>query len=270
MNKFCRKLMFVEIAISIIFLVSSAIVMAEPTPDEIMQANFFVTKTKTLVSEQKMILENDKGQQRERDINTQSKLQSNGIDLSLVVRFNSPADVQGTTFLQIQNAEQDDDMWIYLPALKKVRRLVSSNKRDSFVGSDFSYGDVLTLRPALFSHILNRSEKLDNIDCYVVESVPSDESMASDIGYTRKVSWLRKDNFLELKIEYYDENNDLIKTQTAGDHKLIQEQPPRWIALKRQMINHQSGHKTLIVLTNIDTEKPIGDEIFTTRAIETQ
>ena len=241
---------------------------ADPSVNEIMEANFYTTKAKTVVTDQKMILENDKGQQRVRDMTTYSKLRPSGAELSLVVKFNLPADVKGTTFLQIQNAEDDDDMWIYLPALKKTRRLVSANKKDSFVGSDFSYGDVLTLRPTFFQHVLLRSEMVDSHDCFVIESVPKDRTKGDDFGYSKKISWVRKDNYLELKVEYLNEKNELIKTQTTGEHKLLEAQPPRWIALKREMINHESGHKTIVLVTKTDTEKTLADNLFTVRSIE--
>jgi hypothetical protein len=256
--------------IAMVVLSASESAYADPSVSEIMDANFYTTKAKTVVTDQQMILENDKGQQRVRSMTTYSKLRPSGAELSLVVKFNLPADVQGTTFLQMQNVDDDDDMWIYLPALKKTRRLVSANKRDSFVGSDFSYGDVLTLRPTYFQHVLLRSEMVDNYDCFVVESVPKDRSKAGDFGYSKKTTWLRKDNYLELKVEYFNENNELIKTQKTGDHKLLEAQPPRWIAQKREMINHESGHKTIVLITKTDTEKALADTLFTARSIETK
>jgi len=242
--------------------------VADPSVSEIMDANFHATKAKMVVTDQQMILENDKGQQRVRDITTYSKLRPGGTELSLVVKFNLPADVQGTTFLQIQNADADDDMWIYLPALKKTRRLVSANKRDSFVGSDFSYGDVLTLSPKLFQHVLLRAEGCGEFECFVVESIPKDVSKAEDFGYAKKVTWLRKDNFLEVKVEYFNDRNERIKTQTANDHKILEEQPQRWIAMKREMINHESGHKTIVLVTKTDTGQQLEDRVFTVRSIE--
>ncbi|TKB91361.1 MAG: outer membrane lipoprotein-sorting protein [Nitrospira sp.] len=201
---------------------------------------------------------------------TYSKLRPSGTELSLVVKFNLPVDVQGTTFLQIQNADTDDDMWIYLPALKKTRRLVSANKRDSFVGSDFAYGDVLTLSPKLFQHVLVKSEVYDNVECFVVESVPKDQSKVEDFGYTKKVTWLRKDNYLESRVEYFNDRNERIKTQTTSNHRLLQAQPPRWIAMKREMVNHESGHKTIVLVEKTDTEKELEDNLFTVRSIETK
>ncbi len=254
--------------VTMVLLSASRSACADPSANEVMDANFYTTKAKSVVTDQSMILENDKGQQRVRNMTAYSKLRPSGSEVSLVVKFNLPADVQGTTFLQMQNVDEDDDMWIYLPALKKTRRLVSANKRDSFVGSDFSYGDVLTLRPMFFRHVLLGSEMVDAYDCFVVESSPRDQSKVDDFGYAKKVTWLRKDNYLEVRVEYFNDRNERIKTQTASDHKLLQTEPPRWIAMKREMVNHESGHKTIVLITKTDTEKALGDQLFTVRSIE--
>ena len=235
---------------------------------DIMEKNFFAGKVKTLKSETTMLLINDKGQTRERKSTTLSKLQSNGVDSRLLVKFETPADIKGTGFLQVEHSETDDDLWIYLPALKKSRRLVANNKKDSFVGSDFSYGDVLLPKVDLYRHTLLRSEAVDGHDGYVIESVPKDDVVKRDSGYSKKITWVRKDNFLEAKVEYYDITGRLLKTQTASDHKLVEPATRRWIALKREMINHQTGHKTVINFGHVQAGIAVADDLFTTRYIE--
>lgn len=241
---------------------------AEMTAREIMEKNFFVTKIKMLTSDATMVLINDKGQTRERKTTTTSKLQKNGIDSDLLVRFQSPADIKGTGFLQIEHSEGDDDLWIYLPALKKSRRLVSSNKRDSFVGSDFSYGDILLPKVDLYQHTLLRSEMIDGQDCYVVESTPRDETVKRNSGYSKKLTWVRKDNFLETKVEYSDTTGRPLKTQIVSDHRLVEPESRRWFAMRREMTNHQTGHKTIFTFDRIEVGRPVADDFFTTRTIE--
>ena len=247
---------------------ASSAAAAEPSAHEIMEKNFFVTKTKTLKSATTMLLINDKGQMRERKSTTVSKLQSNGIDSKLLVKFETPADIKGTGFLQVEHSDTDDDLWIYLPALKKSRRLVANNKKDSFVGSDFSYGDILLPKVDLYRHTLLRTETIDAHDCYVIESVPKDDAVKQNSGYGKKITWVRKDNFLESKVEYYDVTRRLLKTQTTAEHKLVERDSGRWIALKRQMLNHQTGHKTTIDFGSIEPGIAVADDLFTTRYIE--
>jgi outer membrane lipoprotein-sorting protein len=233
-----------------------------------MEKNFFVTKVSTLQLESTMVLVNDKGQQRERRSTGLIKLQPNGVDSKLVVRFSTPADIKGTSFLQVEHLDGDDDLWIYLPALKKSRRLVANNKKDSFVGSDFSYGDISLPKVDQYTHTLQRTEKVDGRDCYVVESVPASDAVRGNSGYSRKLTWVRADNFVEAKVEYYDVAGRLWKTQTVTRHEQVEPQKGRWFALQREMVNHQTGHRTVIAMSKVTPGVSVPDETFTTRFIE--
>lgn len=241
---------------------------ADPSPRDIMEKNFFVTKVSSLQLESTMVLINAKGQQRERRSTGLIKLQPNGVDSKLVVRFSTPADIKGTSFLQVEHIDGDDDLWIYLPALKKSRRLVASNKKDSFVGSDFSYGDISLPRVDQYRHTRLRTEQVDGFDCHVVESVPANDTVRANSGYSKKVTWVRSDNFVEAKVEYYDLAGRLWKTQTVSRHELVEPQKARWFPLQREMTNHQTGHRTVISMGKVMPGIPIPDETFTTRYIE--
>lgn len=241
---------------------------AEMSAHDIMEKNFFVSKVSALKADSSMVLINDRGQKRQRKNTTIIKLQPNGVDSMFLVRFSAPADIKGTGFLQIEHSESDDDQWIYLPALKKSRRLVANNKKDSFVGSDFSYGDISLPKVDLYRHTLLRSEKVGDIDCEVIESVPIDDTTKANSGYSRKISWIRSDNFFEQKVEYYDLGGRLLKTQEVGGIQKVDAEKGRWFASHREMINHQTGHRTVIDAENVDAKPAIGDDLFTTRYIE--
>ena len=233
-----------------------------------MQRNFDVTKVAALRVDMTMTLINDRGQRRERRNTTLVKLQPNGVDSKFLVRFSDPPDVAGTGLLQIEHGDGDDDLWIYLPALKKARRLVASNKKDSFVGSDFSYGDIALPKVDQYRHVLRGTEIVDGASCYVVESTPGNDAVRNNSGYARKVTWVRADNFLESKVEYYDLANRHLKTQRATRHQAVGSQPGKWFALQREMMNHQTGHHTLIVATRVDGAVSVGDDVFTQRTLE--
>jgi hypothetical protein len=140
--------------------------------EDIAARNFAVGKVADSVTEATFRLISANGQERVRKTQGRSRLKAGSLDNRSLVRFLSPADVRGTVSLTVENSEpgRDDDIWIYLPALKKVRRLVSSNKKDSFVGTDFSYGDVIGYRVADWTHRILREEKVDGFDCWVMES----------------------------------------------------------------------------------------------------
>jgi len=247
---------------------STSYATPELSAHDMMEKNFLVSKIKSLKSTSTMLLVNDKGQTRERKSFTFSVLQPNGIDSKFLVKFTSPSDIKGTAFLQIEHIEADDDEWIYLPALGKSRRLVANNKKDSFVGSDFSYGDISLPNVDLYEHRLVGSEVIGNYDCYEVESIPKSDTTKTAIGYGRKLTWLRKDNFLETKVEYYDVGNRLLKTQTVTEHKLLEPDTQRWIALRREMVNSQTGHKTVLTFEEVQAPTSVPEDLFTTRYLE--
>jgi outer membrane lipoprotein-sorting protein len=245
----------------------SAAPAQQPSAKEIMERNFFVSKVSSLRIESTMVLVNARGQERIRRNTAMFKLQPNGIDSKIVIQFSAPADITGTAVLQVEHADGEDDLWIYLPALKKSRRLVANNKKDSFAGSDFSYGDITLPKIDLYRHSLLRTEKVDGADCYVVESVPVTDAIKSNTGYSRKVTWVRTDSFMESKVDYYDVAGRLLKTQTTGRHQLIEPAKGRWFALSREMTNHQTGHRTKIEAAKAEAV-PISDDTFTTRFLE--
>lgn len=234
----------------------------------IMQRNFQASKVTGVRVDATMVLINDKGQQRERRNTTVIALQPNGIDSKFAVRFSTPADVQGTAFLQVEHSDGDDDLWIYLPALKKSRRLVASNKKDSFVGSDFSYGDISLPIVAKYRHAVVRTEPIDGVDCSVIESIPADDTVKANSGYSRKLTWVRTDNFVEAKVEYYDLAGRLLKTQRVTKPQAVDAKGGRWFPMFREMTNHQTGHRTTLNVLKLETNVPTPDDLFTTRAIE--
>jgi hypothetical protein len=255
-------------ALAAMALTVNALNAAELNAHDIMEKNFFVTKVSSLQIELTMVLINDKGQQRERRSVGLVKLQPNGVDSKLVVRFDTPADIKGTSFLQIEHIDGDDDLWIYLPALKKSRRLVANNKKDSFVGSDFSYGDISLPKVDQYRHSLLKTEKEDGVDCFVVESVPASDAVRANSGYSKKVTWVRSDNFVEAKVDYYDLAGRLWKTQTVSRPEQVDAQKGRWFPLHREMVNRQNGHRTVIDATKLVPGIAISDDTFTTRYIE--
>ena len=243
-------------------------VSAQPSSDELMRKNFHATKVSGFVGEVTMTLISDRGEQRLRKMSIRSKLKGNGVDSAVMTRFVQPGDIKGTGFLQIENSAGDDDIWVYLPALGKTRRLASNNKRDSFFGTDFSYGDILLPAVEKYRHALLRTENVDGADCYVIESRPLDPKTRDDTGYDRKLTWVDSGNYVERKVEYYDTNNALLKTQLTFDIREVEPQRQRWLPMRREMTNHQTGHKTLYRFDSLDVNNSLTDGWFSARHLE--
>jgi uncharacterized protein len=241
---------------------------ADPTAVEIMQKNLLTTKVLDSASGAEFVLINAAGQQRIRDTDGQTKLIPGTTDNRRLVTFLSPADVRGTKTLLIEHSAADDDMWIYLPAMKKVRRLVASNKKDSFVGTDFSYGDVIGHKVEEWDHKVVRQEQVDGKECYVVESTPKRSEVADDTGYSKRISWIDKVSFVAVRGESYDQNGELLKRTSSKDVEQVDTKNDKYQPMELISENVQTGHKTIIKFKNFKANVGVGDEVFAARSLD--
>ena len=175
--------------------------------------------------------------------------------------FTRPPDVRDMAFLVWAHPGRDDDRWLYVPALKMVRRIAASDKHTSFVGSDFSYEDVSGREPEEDTHKLLREESTGEREVYVVEGVPKDPA---DADFGRKLSWVDKATWLPLKEEYYDRRGDLARVFTAEDLREVQ---GYWTTMKRVMRNVQSGHWTEVVFGQVRYNRKLSPELFGERSL---
>ena len=183
-------------------------------------------------------------------------------------RFTAPQDIRGTSTLMVEHSNGDDDIWIYLPALKKTRRLVASNKRDSYVGTDFSYGDIIGFRTSDWRNEILRREPIDGADCFVIQSSARTPQVAETSGYSKRLGWIRADNFVLVKSEQYDRAGGLQKVLTVDDIQQVSRSPERWQAMRLQMKNVQSGHRTVIALRDFRANQGIPSDQFVPRMLE--
>ena len=205
-----------------------------------------------------MTLINTRGDQRVREIKQFSK-DFDKMEKKIMF-FISPADVRNTSFMNwsYEDAGKNDDQWIYLPALKKVKRISSDSKSDYFMGSDFTYDDLGDRHPAEDSHALLQEETVNGEDCYVVESIPKEE----EYMYSRTVTWIIKDKWIGLKKEFYDEDEELLKILTVKEYEKIKDY---WIILQTEMHHVQKDHRTTMALGNVIIDSGIPDNKFTER-----
>jgi hypothetical protein len=188
----------------------------------------------------RMVLKNRHGQESIRMIRIKTLEVEDDGAMSLSI-FDNPRDVKGTAFLSHSHKIGDDDQWLYLPALKRVKRISSRNKSGSFMGSEFSYEDIASQEVEKYTYRWLRDEIYDGRDCFVSERYPVDKKYS---GYSRMVSWMDKEEYRPLKMEYYDRKNALLKTLTITDYN--QYLGRFWRAGEMHMINHQSGKSTLL------------------------
>jgi len=209
-----------------------------------------------------MQLINHRGAVRERTLLSYSM--DIGKDSKSIMFFQAPADVRGTGFLswQYDDPSREDDRWLYLPAMKKVRRISgSSAKKENFMGSDFTYDDMGGRSVDEDDHRLLREEPAKNQPCWVVESTPREE----DSNYSRKVTWIRKDALVPVKVEFYDRMGSLQKTLTPSE---ITRDGAFWTTGRLDMANHQRDHTTIITIDQMEYDLELNESMFTVPALE--
>ena len=208
----------------------------------------------------KMILTNKHGQESTRYLeNNILELDADG-DKSLIV-FNSPRDVQGTATLTFTHKEGSDDQWLYLPAVKRVKRISSDNKSGPFMGSEFAYEDLSSQEIEKYTYKFLKEDNVSGTAVYVVERDPVDPKS----GYTRQVTYYNKDNYRVEKVDYYDRKNALLKTLTY--HGYQQYLGKHWRADEMLMVNHQTGKKTQLQFENYEFKVGLTDTDFSQNSL---
>ena len=216
----------------------------------------------TRYAEMELTLKKKNGSSRQRKIT--SWAMDEGKDTKKIMFFTYPGDVKGTGFLTYDYNQigKEDAKWLYLPAMKKTRRISgSSSKTDYFMGTDFTYDDMGSRNVDEDKHQLLREEVRDGHKCWVVESKPIDNHEI----YSRKVSWIRQDCLTAIYVEYYDKLDKLHRVLTIQDIKKVQD---FWTVCKMEMQNVQTGHSTVIVVKNPQYDIKIDKMLFTVAKLE--
>jgi len=222
---------------------------------------------KTLQQEMKMILIDKNGKKRTRDLKTYSK--DFGEDEHQIMFFKSPADVKNTSFLtyDYDNAKKDDDQWLYLPALKKVKRIPSSDKSSSFMGSDFSYYDMTDRDLQDYDYKIIKEVKVRGEDAWMIEAKPRNKKVIKESGYTKTIAIVRKDNYVLVRAINVMRNGKKKYLDVTRLHK----QGGVWLPDEMVMTTKKGKtmtHKTILKFKNIKLNKAIDDSMFTTRRLE--
>ncbi len=212
-------------------------------------------------SDMRMVLRNKQGQESIREIKSKSLELLDDGDKSLTV-FNKPRDIKGTSFLSFSHTVGNDDQWLYLPSLKRVKRISSRNKSGPFMGSEFSFEDLSSFEIEKYQYNYLGEEKIDGLDSFKVEQFPVDENS----GYTRRIVWIDKSEYRTLKVQYYDRKNSLLKTLSNKNFK--QYLNKFWRADSASMVNHQSGKSTDLKWDNYAFKTGLQDGDFNRNSLK--
>ena len=207
-----------------------------------------------------MFLQLSPGEEIERSMRQLTLEVADDGDKSIMV-FDRPRDLSGTAILTFTHKVGSDDQWLYLPALKRVKRISSADQSGPFMGSEFAYEDLASQEVEKYSYRYLRDEKLAGVDCFVVERVPVDPRS----GYSRQVVWIDKDEYRLRRIDYYDRKGDLLKTMTLSGYR--QYLDTFWRADTLHMQNHQSGRTTRLEFSNYQFRTGLTDRDFSRGAL---
>jgi outer membrane lipoprotein-sorting protein len=241
-----------KMAITItILLIFGSIYAQTPTAEDILKnADAVVNAPQDQEISLKMTLTDKDGNDKIREM----KMYQKGDEMRLV-RFLSPADQKGVSFLSLP----DDVQYLYLPAFHKVRRIASHIKNDNFAGTDFSYDDMSASKYAE-EYDATLLEKTD--DFYILELIPK---QSVEKSYSKLKMWVRQDNFYPIKVEFYDKNSTLWK---LFESRNIKKNGKYWVASEAEMIDLKKEHSTKMITEKVDLDKGLSDNIFTKRNLK--
>jgi len=213
-----------------------------------------------------MILRNGQGQESTRELfqRTLEIADESAGDKSIII-FESPADVEGTAMLSHAQILEPDDQWLFLPALKRVKRISSKNKSGPFLGSEFAFEDFTSQELGKYEYKYLRSETCPNASaftCDVVERSPKYEYS----GYTKQISWIDQKDYQVRQIDFYDRKNEHMKTLTFEKYKKYNGK--YWRFHKLKMVNHQKGKSTDFIFDEYKFGIDLSDNDFEKGVLE--
>lgn len=187
-----------------------------------------------------------------------------GVDVGdkVLTTFLFPKDIQGAGFLTHTAKQGADNQWIYLPAIKRVKKISSKNRRSPFFGSEFAFEDLASQEIEKYNYNYLREEKYEGLDCHIIERFPTDK----DSGYSKLVVWMDVEHLLIRKIDYYDHNQALLKTLAVSDYNLYQDK--FWRASSLHMKNVQNQKQTYLQWANYRFKTGLSDSDLDYRALD--
>ena len=207
---------------------------------------------------------NSRGQQRVRKtrrywIDMEGK---DGFNEKTIIFFDKPSDVKGTSLLNWSYTEinKDDDQWLYLPALRKIKRIASADKEKSFMGSDLTYDDMGDRKLEEDNHRLTGTEEIDGNSCYVIEMTPREKGYM----YSKKLMWIDTQEYIDYRTDFYDRKGRFLKRQDNAWAKVDK----IWVTSKIAVKNKQTGHSTVVEIAEIKINTGLKETKFTKRIME--
>lgn len=246
----------------------AALVGAEPTARDIMEQVTVARRLEGSEAVVSMTIVNAQGQTRERRLSLATKLYDGGKTEKRIYRFSSPADVDGTGVLVFDYEREADDVWVYLPALRKTRRIVSAQRSESFMGSEFAYADLNVPSLEDYDYKLSGEDRVGAERCWVIDVLPKTSDTAKSEGYSHKTYWVSQDKHVIVKGAYFDLEGRAFKQLENGEFKLLDAGRKRYRPLRMVMTNQQNGRRSIFATEQVVFMPETKDDYFTPRYLE--
>lgn len=251
-----------------IFLITISTIWSQQTANEIIEISQNNMRTNGIEAISKLRIINKRGSVRERKIAMISKLYDNGETEKRLIRFLSPPDVKGTGMLTFDYLNKSDDIWIYLPALRKIRKIHSSEKSGNFMGSEFTYGDMTFFSLDEFNFTKEEDEEILGTKCFVIIQEPLSAKIEKNYGFSKKIIYIGKDDYVIRKSKYFDSDNILWKELDAFDIRLIDPENNKYRVFRMTINNLKNNRKSEMLIEKLILSNDIEDKYFTSRYLE--
>ncbi len=205
------------------------------------------------------------GNKRIRKMESWSKTDPKTDETKMLILFLEPADIKGTKFLLHEHKNRDDDMWIYIPAIRKAKRIAASGKAGPFMGSDFSNYDIGGGEYEDWSYKLIKEENYDGHPCWVIEATAKNKKVVKKSGYSKMVKWVRKDNYMVVRTDCYDRSGELFKRILTNRMEKIQ---GIWFETEMTALKLEDNRKSVMRFEKIQVDIGLPDRMFSLRALK--
>lgn len=179
-----------------------------------------------------------------------------------LIKILRPADLKGTGLLSFQNKNREDDQWLYLPAIKRTKRIAGLGRSGRFIGSEFTYEDLMPRDIGKYEFFYLKIDSCGSQQCYIIESRPKFKNS----GYSKTISWIRVDNYQNVKIHFYDKKGRLLKEASMEQYQLLNNK--FWRPLKIVMKNLQNQRETRLIIRELRIQAGLSSTDFTRRVLE--
>ena len=237
-----------------------------PDARTVMQKSISVAKVPGMEAVTELRITDARGRERIRKIAIASR--DEGTVEKRIIRFLEPADVKGTALLVFDYPDKEDEMWLYMPAIRKTRKIVSTEKGKNFMGSEFSNADMAAPNLGDFHFRTLGEEETGGIPCYKIEMVPLNDRLVRECGFAKKILWIGKKDYVMRKAVYYDEEGEKVKVLTTKDVKAIDPAHEKFLAMEMTMVNEQNGRKSYFRMLQVQYNPNVKEEYFTLGYLE--